>query len=134
MINIHISLSYSTYLRFLLLQRLDELRGKNVILLGDFNAAFDYQSQNYVPENDRYLKYLVTEYQYIELLSQGEEENPQYTFIDKKNNSKKLDHIFVSKTLYNIIKNTYTLRYIGEVKQCQKSIDHVGIELKLFIV
>lgn len=129
LINIHISPYYSTFLRFLLLKRLEDLEKKNVILLGDFNAAFDYQSENSVPENHAYLDYLTKTYDYVELCSKEENVRAHYTYFDQKNNHwKKLDHIFVSKTLFEQLKE-YQITYIDEV--CQNSIhtDHSGIQL-----
>lgn len=63
-INIHCSPRYSSEQRFILLKRLDELEDKNVILLGDFNAAFAYQTEKNIPENDVYLR-IITEKGYL---------------------------------------------------------------------
>lgn len=131
-INIHISPSYSTYLRFLLLRRLEELENKNVILLGDFNAAFDFQSENRVSENHRYLECLTKIYGYVELCSKEENEKPHYTYQDAKNHWKKLDHIFVSQPLFNQLKE-YQITYIDEVRSHHIYTDHSGIQLTLRI-
>lgn len=132
MINIHISPSYSTYLRFLLLRRLEELEDKNVIVLGDFNAAFDFQSENRVSKNHQYLESLTKTYGYIELCSKEESKEPHYTYLDAKNHWKKLDHIFVSYTLFDQIKE-YKITYIDLIHKNFMNIDHSGIQLTLRI-
>ncbi|MDU5740144.1 MAG: hypothetical protein E6Z84_05220 [Clostridium sp.] len=138
-LNFHSSLKYSTELRYVLLKRLDELNDENVILLGDFNAAFKYQSESIVPENHKFLSILTNErYKFSELYSIEEnEENPHYTFkLESTNKQKKLDHIFVSQSLFEK-KFNYQIDYIDEVnrnfkgKKTNKEIstDHSGIKL-----
>lgn len=127
LINIHISPYYSTFLRFLLLKRLEDLENQNVILVGDFNAAFDYQSENSVPDNHAYLGYLIKTYGYFELCSKEENVKPHYTYFDQKKNGKKLDHIFVSQTLFDQLKD-YQITYIDEVTQNSIHTDHSGIQ------
>ena len=133
--NFHSSLYYSIQLRYVLLKRLEELKGKYVILLGDFNAAFKYQSENIIPENDQFLSFLTNKYEYMELCNDKEDEKkPHYTFMHH-GKRKKLDHIFVSKNLYHNIR--YKINYIDEVnynfdeykKNKGISTDHFGIKL-----
>lgn len=85
---------------------MEQLGNNNVIVLGDFNAVFDFQS-----ENHRYLESLTKTYGYIELCSKEESMELHYTYLDSKNHCKKLDHIFVSQTLFNQLKE-YKITYI----------------------
>lgn len=136
-INFHSSLRYSKELRCVLLQRLKELEKDNVILLGDFNAAFNHQTENKIDENDEFLNIVTNKkYCYIELNSKNEDaSNPHYTFV-KNNEFKKLDHIFVSESLFKRLENV-AVEYFDEVNRNFKeydkeggiSTDHSGIKL-----
>ncbi len=140
-LNFHNSCRYSSELRYVLLKRLDELQNKNVILLGDFNAAYGYQSTNIVEENEIFLTILSDEKGYIELCSPEEKENPHYTYLHKRRSGeielKKLDHIFMSPCMYEKLGKSPDICYIDEVnynfdeyKECAKiSTDHSGIRL-----
>lgn len=103
-INVHITSAYQDQLRFVLLNRLEQLVNERVILLGDFNAAFSYQTENVFLGSDLFLK-LIIDRGYKEIYGKTEDEkNPCYTYALKPSNTelwekKKLDHIFVSSKL-----------------------------------
>lgn len=133
-INFHSSCYYSSELRYILLKRLDGLQNENIILLGDFNAAFKYQTMKNIKENDNFLS-IIIEKGFIELCASNENKNnPHYTHMHK-GELKKLDHIFVSKCFNKKFKD-YRIDYIDEVnrnfkKNTNISTDHSGIRLML---
>lgn len=138
-INYHCSPTYSTSLRYVLLNRLDDVdvNNKLVILLGDFNAAFVEQTENYVPSNHEFLL-LVQQKGYKELIKKEENKTPHYTFVDKNNKKKKLDHIFISDKLWELSNDTweFSIEYIDEVNtsfsKTEKAFtDHSGIKLSI---
>lgn len=138
-INFHCSPTYSTNLRYVLLNRLEDVDVKNkfVILLGDFNAAFKEQSENCVLNNHEFL-ILVKKKGYIEIVKKDENKNPHYTFVDKKNKKKKLDHIFISDKLGKLSNENwkFVIEYIDEVNTSfsttEKAFtDHSGIKLSI---
>lgn len=99
----HISTSYTDQLRLVLLKRLEQLKEKDVILLGDFNAAFLAQTDDKIKENDKFLTILEKEYREI-LGDEESKDNPHFTYAlmhsnGKECSKKKLDHIFVSPEL-----------------------------------
>lgn len=142
-INVHITSSYQDQLRFVLLKRLDQLVNEQVILLGDFNAAFSYQTENIIRGNDLFLS-LITDKGYKEIC--GEEENdkvPHYTYALKSSKTKlwekkKLDHIFVSQKLDELNWRMYieyiddvniNLVHINGIKPSDAFTDHSGLRL-----
>lgn len=143
LINLHIS-SYTDQLRLLLLKRLEQLKGQMVILMGDFNAAFDSQTENSVRSNEIFLQ-MIVDRKYAEVMGKGEtREKPHYTYIqDNKKTGyksrKKLDHIFISEKLrekgWKI-----SMEYIDEVNinwkgedgdKSKAFTDHSGLKLTL---
>lgn len=103
-INVHITSIYQDQLRLVLLKRLEQLKNKSVILLGDFNAAFSYQTENVVQGSDSFLT-LITDIGYKEICGKEEDnKDPHYTYALKRSKTKlwekkKLDHIFISLKL-----------------------------------
>lgn len=146
-INFHSSPWYSAQMRYVLLKRLEEIKDETgfVILLGDFNAAFAYQTEqdtnSTTRENDAFLTQIKS-LGFTELLSKREKEKaePHYTFYhekkDKTIDKKKLDHIFISEGLSALSREgwQFFVEYIDDVN---KSIsppdlaftDHSGIKL-----
>lgn len=144
-INIHIPTSnYQDQLRFVLLKRLEQLVNEPVVLLGDFNAAFSYQTEKVIEGNDKFLSVITADKGYIEIC--GEEENtefPHYTYAIKSSKTKlwekkKLDHIFVSPKLSKLKWKMYieyiddvniNLVYINGRKPSDAFTDHSGLKL-----
>lgn len=141
-INFHRSLSYHAELQYVLLKRLKEIcedENALVILLGDFNAAFNHQTDKPITENHKYLT-LIEECGFEECLCSDEKDKrkPHYTYYYYDNKQvlkrKKLDHIFVSKSLSNWL---YTVEYIDNVnvilypKSEYAFTDHSGIKLTI---
>jgi|GEM_PF-47460 hypothetical protein len=143
-INVHIpSTTDQDQLRFVLLKRLEQLKYEPVILLGDFNAAFSYQTDKVVQGNNLFMS-LITKKGYKEIC--GEKENnikPHYTFAlnsskTKSWEKKKLDHIFMSSKLDELGFNM-DLKYIDDVninlqdingiKPLDAFTDHSGLKL-----
>ena len=143
-INVHIpSTTDQDQLRFVLLKRLEQLKYEPVILLGDFNAAFSYQTDKVVQGNNLFMS-LITKKGYKEIC--GEKENnikPHYTFALKSSKTKswekkKLDHIFMSSKLDELGFNM-DLKYIDDVninlqdingiKPLDAFTDHSGLKL-----
>lgn len=122
-INVHMSCTYSLALRYLLLRRLDELEGKNVILLGDFNAAFNSQTEKTIEENHKFLCEIIRK-GYIECEPEG---GKKYTFEDENGLKKRIDHVFVSLNLKEKIVDEKT-----EIVDICPS-DHKGIKIEFAI-
>lgn len=126
-VNLHCSPYYSEQLRYILINRILELKSlhKNIMLLGDFNAA-EY-SQNEDPKIwGQALYHTITDIlKFDELFCKIENKeetinNPHYTFAYNhqkgKWKRKKLDHIFVSKNMHKLLcKWGYSINYIDEV-------------------
>ncbi len=145
LINVQISPSYSDQLRLILLKRLDQLKEKCVLLVGDFNAAFKYQTDVKIQENDKFLS-LILEKGFNELLEQSEESNPHYTFaIENKKKQKwlrkKLDHVFKSKLLekkfkisieyLDVVNNNIEHLIEGRSKSKDAFSDHTGMKITI---
>lgn len=122
-INVHMSCTYSVALRDLLLRRLDELKEKKVILLGDFNAAFNNQTEKPIEENHKFLCEIRRK-GYIEC---GSEDVKEYTFEDENGLKKRIDHVFMSLNLKEKI--VYQKTEIVDI--C--SSDHKGIKFEFAI-
>lgn len=142
-INVHITSSYQDQLRFVLLKRLEQLGNEPVVLLGDFNAAFSYQTENVIEGNHMFLSLIVGK-GYKEIY--GEKENikfPHYTYALKSSKTKlwekkKLDHIFVSPKLKELEWKMYieyidnvniNLVHINGIKPSDAFTDHSGLRL-----
>ncbi|MDD6858838.1 MAG: hypothetical protein PUD71_10815 [Lachnospiraceae bacterium] len=142
-INVHITSNYQDQLRFVLLKRLEQLENEPVILLGDFNAAFSYQTENVVQGNDLFLS-LIIEIGYKEICGEMEDnKNPHYTYAIKPSKTKewekkKLDHIFVSSKLDELSWNmnveyidnvNINLEHISGIKPSDAFTDHSGLKI-----
>jgi len=130
-INIHISPTYEIALKNILLKRLEELKGKKVILLGDFNAAFENQTEKPIKENDKFLK-IIQDKGFKELPFTEEKLEDCYTYIHRNENEpheekKKIDHIFISKNLKHYIINHPKIEYIGNISDSKEKDAHRGI-------
>lgn len=147
LINVHMSTSYTEPLRLILLQRLKQLKGKRVILMGDFNAAFTNQTELVIEENSKFLSMIIKS-GYVELLGKDEtNENPHYTFAieDKKKKCwirKKLDHVFVSEVMSDDVEVDTSIEYLDSTNMNVDKIfsdvglndgisDHTGIRIKI---
>lgn len=143
-INFHSSPFYSAQMRYILLKRLGEIKADFVILLGDFNAEFENQTEQplsrVTKENDAFLAQ-IGGLGFTELLSEQErEENkPHYTFQYGKY-KKKLDHIFISQGLSDLSHQgwRFSIQYIDDVnisfspsESEQAFTDHSGIKLTI---
>lgn len=119
-LNIHISTSYTDNLRLVILQRLKQLKGKRVLLVGDFNAAFKNQTDTPIEENHKFLSCIIGE-GYTEKEDTKEKSNsPHYTFAveDKDKNiwlKKKLDHVFISNVLRDDENLSVEIQYLDKV-------------------
>lgn len=144
-INLHISNSYDDQLRFILLKRLEQLKNELVVIVGDFNAAFSYQTDNVIIGNNVFLS-LIIKKGYVEMCDKCENiDNPHYTFALFSSSTnlwekKKLDHIFCSQGIFKMgweIDADYIddvnvhLEHINGNKPQNPFTDHTGI--KLFI-
>jgi len=109
-INIYLSPTYEIALKNILLKRLAELKGKKVILLGDFNAVFENQTQNSIKENTEFFKLICNE-GFKELPLTENQKGECYTYRYNREH-KKLGHIFVSKNFAHYIINTPEIEYI----------------------
>ena len=142
-INVHITITYQDQLRFVLLKRLEQLKYEPVILLGDFNAAFSYQTDKVVQGNDLFMS-LITKKGYKEICGEKENNiNPHYTHALKSSKTKswekkKLDHIFMSSKLDELGFNmdleyiddvNINLQYINGIKPLDAFTDHSGLKL-----
>lgn len=142
-INVHIASAYQDQLRFVLLNRLEQLVNEPIILLGDFNAAFSYQTENVIEGNDSFLS-LIIDRGYKEIYGKKEDnKNPHYTYALKSSKTKvwerkKLDHIFVSSKLYELGWKMYVeyidnvninLEHISGIKPSDAFTDHSGLKL-----
>jgi len=105
--NIHISLSYELMLKLSLLEYAEQNKDEYIILLGDFNAAEEEDTEKFIEENDQFLKTL-RKIGFVELGN----EDVHYTHY-ASNKGRKIDHIYVSKKFHNDF--DYTLDYIDEV-------------------
>lgn len=158
-INVHCSprWEYMYAIRYTLLKRLSEIQENGLtILLGDFNAAFRNQTEvkkeAILTDNEKFLNEITEKYGFIECTSTEEEAGKlQYTYyLKKKKNGqeekegKKVDHIFLSKSLFNLLKKykpdkekPYVINYIDEVNRDFSSqpskafTDHSGIMLTI---
>ena len=151
-INVHLSPTYDSELRYTLLKRLSEVPEKKLtILLGDFNAAFDYQTEYKITENNEFLK-KIEKFGFIECTASDEygcdkdkNKKKYYTYLyvsDKKTEKKKLDHIFMSESLFTLLQKSnpqtpYEIKYIEKVNRNFSSqpdkafTDHSGILLTI---
>ena len=144
-INIHITVGkYCDQLRLVLLKRLEQLSNEQVILAGDFNAAFSYQTESVIRENDRFLSRII-DMGYKEMMGESEEENlPHYTYALQNDKTKswkrkKLDHIFVPVGMEEAFNWKLRLEYIDDVNLNLSAInekeplnpftDHSGLKL-----
>lgn len=141
-LNVHISTRYTDNLKLVILQRLRQLKKKRVILVGDFNAAFENQTDTPVEENNNYLSCIIKE-NYVELIDESEKNSsPHYTFAIENKKSwlkKKLDHVFVSNKLFYDENLSIKIQYIDEtnincehlgyVKDSKNFSDHTGIKI-----
>lgn len=100
LINVHLVGFYSGKrypLMLTLLERLEkvDLKNKNVILLGDFNAqnVGNNTENKCLVEGSEYLNKIRTK-GFIELFMEGEK-SPINTYFDKNNNGFRYDHVFV---------------------------------------
>lgn len=97
------------------------------ILLGDFNAAFLYQTEDHDSSNFEgadFLKEITGIYRFVECTAKEEcddalERIPHYTY-SKDGLGRKYDHIFISKSLFKLLKEyngekPYEIGYIDEV-------------------
>lgn len=83
-INIHIGPYYTQMLRCVLIKRLHQLKDSNVILVGDFNAAFSYQTEKVIKDHEVFLNCLLSQ-GYTELESEEEKRgSTHYTYVDIK--------------------------------------------------
>lgn len=157
-INFHSSPLYDLAIRYTLLKRLYDIQDRLTILLGDFNAAFRNQIkienvkdggvikgsvEEGVIEGEDFLKEITRKYGFIECEDLGElKGEPHYTHTHKneKDNElkhNKLDHIFISKSLYRLLQKEYKITYIDEVnrdkhpKSAAAFTDHSGIMLTI---
>lgn len=150
-INVHCSprWEYMYAIRYTLLKRLSEMQGNGLtILLGDFNAAFRNQTEvtkkEILNDNEKFLKEITEKYGFIECTSAKEKEGkPQYTYyLKRKKNGKdekegkKVDHIFISKSLSDLLEAPYEIEYIDEVNRglsesAAAFTDHSGIKLTI---
>lgn len=117
-INVHIGSGVDDQLRMVLLERIEQLSGEHVLLVGDFNAAFLYQTEHKIQGNDVFLSKILDK-GYTELKAEEENKEPHYTyaFFNKKSNvweRKKFDHIFYSKTMEDM-EWKLSIEYIDEV-------------------
>lgn len=119
-INFHSSPKYDLAIRYILLQRLSKIQEKNrlTILLGDFNAAFENQTDTIVIDNVKFLTG-IKDFGFIECIDSKEfGGEPHYTYSGRK----KLDHIFISKSLFNLLQEynknePYAIKYIDKVNR-----------------
>lgn len=140
-INFHSSPTYDLAIRYTLLKRLSNIQGRLTILLGDFNAAFRYQTQspedNNIIEGEDFLKEITRKYKFIECIDSKEHKgNPHYTHFypdesnaDEKIKRNKLDHIFISKSLSRLLKKPYEIQYFDEVNYCPIALNEDGKEM-----
>lgn len=154
-INFHSGPRYDLAIRYTLLKRLSEIQDRETILLGDFNAAFRYQTQpeqdESIIEGEDFLKEITRKYRFIECKNSDEHKGKvQYTHFyydtskaektDKISN--KLDHIFISKSLFRKLQKPYIIEYIHKVRrdydlqqnESDKAFtDHSGIKLTIWL-
>lgn len=137
-INFHSSPTYNLAIRFILWKRIPKISSGYTILLGDFNAAFEEQTEaggQDIIESANFLE-RTKKYGFKECMIDGEtEKNPHYThsYIIKANDPKnnklvrnKLDHIFISESLFELIKGSYTIEYFDEVNYLPNKLDENG--------
>lgn len=142
-INVHISARYTDQIRLVLLKRLGQLRDEAVILLGDFNAAFSYQTNKVIAENDLFLSMIVAQGYKEKNAKDENNDHPHYTFVwkDTKTDTcerKKLDHVFLSE---EIRKSGWdiSLEYIDEINlnfkkhSAEAFTDHSGMKVTIRI-
>lgn len=143
-INFHSSPRHDLAIRYILWKRIPEVSSRYTILLGDFNAAFKGQTEaegQDIKESRKFLE-RTEEYGFKECMIDGEtEKNPHYThsYIIKANDPKnnklvrnKLDHIFISESLFELLKGLYMIEYLDEVNQDPKKLNEEGEEVSWF--
>jgi len=141
-INIHISPTYCFALRHSLLTYIAQIDNKYTIILGDFNAAKNEQTEESIPENDAFLREIEGE-NYCELISEDESKTgkghyTRYSIKEGIKKGRKLDHIFVSKAFYEEF--NYEIKYIDEVSNTHPDYessefaftDHSGIKVSFW--
>lgn len=148
-INVHCAPTYTVEFRYVLMNRLKQLKNRNVILLGDFNAAKNDQTE-YPKEDGNLFLRTIEKSGFTELLSNTENE-PQYTLAYNHKvkgwKKKKVDHIFVSNSLLECLETkgwSYSIEYIHDVnvnidklgykksiKKFNAFTDHSGIRLSI---
>lgn len=137
-INIHVSLRHDIAIRFSFLKYISPINNEYTIILGDFNAAKNEQTEEHIQANDIFLKKIEGK-NYYELISEEESKTRKghYTFYTSKK-GRKLDHIFVSKVFYK--KFNYEIEYIDEVSNTHPDYessesaftDHSGIKVSFW--
>lgn len=144
-INFHSSPTYDLGIRYILLKRLSEVKGRFTIVLGDFNAAFLGQMANKEKKFIRSAMFLekITNSGFRECLEQETENGLHHT-----HSYGKIDHIFISESLFNLLRDSnpekdkekpYEITYIHEVRRNHPSkskdafTNHSGIKLTIWL-
>lgn len=136
LINVHLAGFYSGKrypIMLTLLKRLqmEDLEGKNVILLGDFNAQKTSDNASKLArQGSEYIK-LIENNRFVEILK-DEKKEPIETYYDSKNNAFRYDHIFFRKGSTNNF-NVLIKKYLPEVNEDKNKwiSDHRGIMIEV---